>query len=93
MFYCEFYKILKNTFFIEHLRWLLLIIPLAEAVAHKYSVKKTVLKDFSKIRRRIPAMESFLVKLQTASLIVPKAIVNSGICSEFISAFISSCSQ
>ena len=46
---CKFYKISKNTFFIEHL-W--------ETASGRCSVKKGVLKSFSEIHRKTPMPES-----------------------------------
>ena len=40
MFSCEFCEIFKNTFFIEHFRWLLLAIPLRKAIYRKRNAKQ-----------------------------------------------------
>ena len=48
MFSCEFCEIFKNTFFIEHLRWLLLIL-LGKKVSGSATVIKGVFKTLSKV--------------------------------------------
>ena len=50
MFSCEFWKHFKNTFFIEHLRWLLLLLDvLVQLQQHQFNKKKLIKIKFMKL--------------------------------------------
>ena len=77
MFYCEFCKVFKNTYFEEHLRtgcfsFLHRTCPLAASAQQQLSggvYRLAVLKNFSKFTNKHLKWSSFLVKLTSLGLI------------------------
>ena len=63
MFYCEYCKIFKNSFFIEHYWWLFLYQKFFVDITHRSShqntsLKKDALKCFCNIHRKTPVLKA-----------------------------------